>query len=290
MLWLVISILVATTSSAVERKEADVTVYGFKMHYVEAGTGDPVILLHGLWGGLNEWEPNVDALGEDFRVIVLDQIGFGDSDKPEAMYHNKLLAQFLAGFMRALGMEKASLVGHAMGATTGTYFAVHYPDMVDKLVLVDGVGYQRDRPANEPSPPPTPARINFQRIASGSTVEETRALLKRRVYNDSLVTDAWAEEAFFIWLNASRAIREMIATGGAVTKEEMRTIKAPTLVIWGEKDEIGGPDSADEPLGDIANSSKYIVPNAGHLPQVEQPDILNRVVSEFIKTGEVSPF
>ena len=71
------------------------------------------------------------------------------------------------------------------------------------------------------------------------------------------------------------------------SKQEMRTIKAPTLVIWGEKDEIGGPDSADEPLGDIANARKYIVPNAGHLPQVEQPEAFNRVVSEFIKTGDV---
>jgi len=285
LIGLVTTVALAAAAGGAERREAAAVVYGFKMHYVEAGTGEPVILLHGLWGGLNEWEANVDPLAEDLRVIVLDQIGFGESDKPEANYHNGLLAQFLSGFMKALGMDKASLVGHAMGATTGTYFAVHYPDMVDKLVLVDGVGYQRDQPATPA--PPTPAQIRFQRIASGSTIEETRALLRRRVYNDDLVTDTWAEEAFFLWLRASRAIREMMATGGMVPKEEMRTIKAPTLVIWGEHDEIGSPESADEPLGDIANSRKVIVPNAGHLPQVEQPEMFNRVVREFIRTGEV---
>ncbi|HJL84893.1 MAG TPA: alpha/beta fold hydrolase, partial [Candidatus Marinimicrobia bacterium] len=82
--------------------EKDVTVHGFNMHYIEAGSGPPLVLLHGLWGGQNEWRLNMEPLSTNFRVIALDQIGFGKSDKPHANYHNALLAQFLVGFLEAV--------------------------------------------------------------------------------------------------------------------------------------------------------------------------------------------
>lgn len=275
--------LAASASAAQDRQEASATVYGFEMHYVEAGEGEPVILLHGLWGGRNEWERNIDALAEDFRVIALDQIGFWDSDKPLALYDNNLLAQFLAGFMESLGLSKAHLVGHAMGATTATQFAVTYPDLVSKIVLVAGVGYERDAGP----PEQTPMRLRFSRMASGSTLQATKSLLLRRVADDSLVTDEWVELAYSMWLGSSHTIRGMLSTGGSVTKEKMKTIAAPTLVIWGENDEIGKPTLADEPLEDIPGAKKYIIPNAGHLAQLERPDVFNRVVRDFILTGNV---
>lgn len=280
---LVLSFAVSASAAQGERREAKASVYGFEMHYVEAGEGEPVILLHGLWGGRNEWEHNIDAIASDFRVIVVDQIGFWDSDKPSALYDNHLLSQFLAGFMESLGLSKAHLVGHAMGATTATQFAVTYPDRVAKIVLVDGVGYQRD------SAPPeqTPARLRFSRMASGSTLRTTKALLLRRVGNDALVTDAWVEQAYSMWLGSSLTIRGMLSTGGSVPKETMKTIDAPTLVVWGENDEISDPSQADEPLDDIAGAKKYIIPDAGHLAQFEQPDTFNRVVRDFLKTGNV---
>lgn len=266
-----------------EPKPKDVEVFGFNIHYVEAGSGPPVVLLHGLWGGRNEWSLNIEPLSADFRVIAPDQIGFAESDKPQTNYHMGLMAQFLVGMLDALEIPKATVVGHAMGATVGTYAAVHYPERVDRLILVDGIGYRRDRPPSLP----TPAQLRFRRIATGSSVAATGALLKRRVFNDALVTDAWAEEAFQIWLTAAHAIGTLIQSGGDVTKEEMRSIKAPTLIVWGKEDELGGPESADEALQDIPGSQAAIVENAGHLPQVDQPDEFNRIVRDFLKTGKV---
>ncbi len=280
---LLLSVAVSASAAQGGRREARASVYGFEMHYVEAGEGDPVILLHGLWGGRNEWEHNIDALAADFRVIVPDQIGFWESDKPLALYDNNLLVQFLTGFIESLGLSKVHLVGHAMGATTATLFAVTHPAMVSKIVLVDGVGYQRDGGP----PEPTPARLRFSRMASGSTLGTTKALLLRRVANDALVTDEWVEQAYSMWLGSSLTIRGMLGTGGSVTKEKMQTITAPTLVVWGEDDEIGKPSLADEPLEDIPGSKKYIVADAGHLAQLEQPDTFNRVVRDFLQTGNV---
>src|SRR6476646_7327027 len=120
----------------------DVTVLGFKLHYPEAGRGAPVVLLHGLGGDGSRWGPNIDPLAKDFHVFALDQIGFGESDKPLANYHTGMLAEFLVGFLKAAGVPKASLVGNSMGAGVALYTAVHFPDMVDRIVLADGGGYR----------------------------------------------------------------------------------------------------------------------------------------------------
>src|SRR3984893_5728966 len=128
----------------------DVTVLGFKLHYLEAGRGAPVVLLHGLGGDGSRWTPNIEPLARDFHVFALDQIGFGESDKPLANYHTGMLAEFLVGFLKAVGVPKAALVGNSMGAGVALYTAAKYPQVVDRIVLADGGGY---RSASAGAPP-----------------------------------------------------------------------------------------------------------------------------------------
>src|ERR1043166_3786678 len=140
-----VAALVVLFASAQPRAAAvgkDVTVLGFKLHYLEAGKGAPVILLHGLGGDGSRWAPNIDPLAKDFHVFALDQIGFGESDKPLANYHTGMLAEFLVGFLKAAGLPKASLVGNSMGAGVALYTAAKFPQMVDRIVLADGGGFR----------------------------------------------------------------------------------------------------------------------------------------------------
>ncbi|MBT5876397.1 MAG: alpha/beta fold hydrolase [Candidatus Latescibacteria bacterium] len=260
--------------------EKDVSVYGFNLHYAEAGQGSPIVLLHGLWGGRNEWQHTIGPLAESHRVIALDLIGFHGSDKPEATYHNALLSQFLVGFIEALKLEQVTLMGHAMGGNTATYTAVHYPQHVAQLILVDGAGYRN--PNRDPTAQPSAGMMRMRRIVTGSTVATTRNFLKRRVKDQSLVTDAWAEEAFHMWLNSARAISDMLGEGGDVTEEEMKTITVPTLIVWGREDGAFPLKNADRLEADIAGSVKVVFDNTGHLPQIEQPDAFNRVVLDFL--------
>src|ERR1700747_3227403 len=118
--------LAAQPPSAAASK--NLSVLGFKLHYLEAGQGPPIVLLHGLGGDGSRWAPNIGPLARDFHVFALDQIGFGESDKPLANYHTGMLAEFLVGFLKAVGVSKASLVGNSMGAGVALYTAVHYPD------------------------------------------------------------------------------------------------------------------------------------------------------------------
>src|SRR5438067_4428694 len=111
--WCVAFVLGASAQPPTTAVAKDVTVLGFKLHYLEAGRGAPVVLLHGLGGDGSRWAPNIAPLAKDFHVFALDQIGFGDSDKPPANYHTGMLADFLVGLLKAAGGGKASLVGHS---------------------------------------------------------------------------------------------------------------------------------------------------------------------------------
>jgi len=213
---------------AFEPEARDQRVYGFNIHYSEAGEGSGILLLHGLWGGTNEWEAVIEPLAERHRVIAMDFLGFHGSDKPEAQYHNALLAQFLAGFMEALDLRDVTLMGHAMGANAATYMAYHHPDRISALVLVDGAGYRN--PGRDLSAPMSEGMVNFRRVATGSSIAATERFLKRRVLNPALITRDWAEEAFTMWLRSARAIGDMLREGGDLTEEQMREIALPTLI------------------------------------------------------------
>jgi pimeloyl-ACP methyl ester carboxylesterase len=269
-----------STAQAINIIEKDIEVYGFNMHYAEAGQGPPVIVLHGLWGGRNEWDRNIEVLAADFRMIVVDQIGFHGSDKPDVSYHNALLGQFLAGFIEAMDIPRATLMGQAMGANTATYMAVHYPHLVERLILVDGAGYRN--PNRDLAKPPSERQLRFYRVATGSTLSATQNFLKRRVFNKALVTESWAEEAFTMWLRSARAIQGMLRDGGDVTEEEMQTISVPTLIVWGQEDGVFPIRNADRLSLDIKGAIKVVFPETGHLSQLEKPEAFNKIVRDFL--------
>jgi pimeloyl-ACP methyl ester carboxylesterase len=273
---LVAVLMLAATTADAQIVERQTTVYDFDIRYSEAGSGPPVVVLHGLWGGRNEWEPVIEPISRDHRVLIPDLPGFGASDKPPANYHNALLAQFVIGFMDALDLRRATLAGHAMGANLATFMAVHHPDRVERLILVDGAGYQRDEPRSGPLPVP------FVRTVTGSTIPATKAFLMRRVENDALVTDAWAERAFVRWLKSADAIEQMLGVGGEVTVEEMRGIHAPTLILWGREDGVSNVATADRVHADIAGSQLVIFEGCGHLPQLERTEEFISAVRSFL--------
>src|SRR6478609_794738 len=142
----------------------DVTVLGFKLHYLEAGRGAPVVLL----------------------------LGFGHSDKPLANYHTGMLADFLVGFLKAVGVPKASLVGNSMGAGVALYTAAKFPQAVDRIVLADGGGYRS--PAAGPPPAPTPEALHRRQIQNSVTREETREFFRILLHDKSLVTDRMVDD------------------------------------------------------------------------------------------------
>ena len=268
----------------------DATVLGFKLHYLEAGRGAPVVLLHGLGGDGSRWAPNIDPLAKDFHVFALDQIGFGQSDKPLANYHTGMLAEFLVGFLTEVGVQKASLVGNSMGAGVALYAAAKYPQVVDRIVLADGGGF-RSAASGAPSAP-TPEALHRRQIQNSVTREETREFFRILFHDKSLVTDRMVDDQLQMRLRSAFTITKIQESGekglGGLTEAEVRAVKAPTLIVWGKYDELANPAGADRLEKTIPGSKKVIIDNCGHMPQLEKADEFNRLVREFLTEAHVN--
>ena len=280
-------LLLGTSAGAQERPEPaakDATVFSFKLHYLEAGRGQPVILLHGTGGEGARWMPTIRALAPEFRVIAPDQIGFGQSDKPLTTYHSGVFAGFLARFMQAIDVPKASIVGQSMGAQVALALAVQNPQLVDRLVLVNGGGFRSGPAAASTAPPDWHAR----QIANAGTLSESREYLEKLYYDHGLITDEMVERNLIQRLRSAHTIESMQVAGdrglGGLSEEEVRGIKAPTLLVWGANDKLSPPANADRLNAAIKGSRKVLIDKAGHYPFLEHPDTFNQVVMEFLKS------
>ena len=267
----------------------DVTVLGFKLHYLEAGKGAPVVLLHGLGGDGSRWQPNIEPLAKDFHVFALDQIGFGQSDKPLANYHTGMLAEFLVDFLKAVGLPKASLVGNSMGAGVALYTAVNYPDKVDRIVLADGGGF---RDPNAQPAPPTAEALRRRQLQNSVTRQETRDFFNILFHDKSLVTDKMVDEQLAMRLRSAFTITRIQESGekgiASLTEAQVRAVRTPTLIVWGKYDELANPAGADRLEKTIPGAKKVIIDNCGHLPQLEKAAEFNQLVRQFLQAARTS--
>jgi 2-hydroxy-6-oxonona-2,4-dienedioate hydrolase len=199
-----------------------------------------------------------------------------------------MLAEFLVGFLKAAGIAKASLVGNSMGAGVALYTAVHYPDMVDRIVLADGGGFRAA--AGAAVPPATTEALRRRQLQNSVTRNETREFFRILFHDKSLVTDKMIDEQLTLRLRAAFTITKMQEAGerDSLTEQEVRSVKAPTLVVWGKYDELANPAGADRLERTIPGARKVIIDNCGHMPQLERADEFNRLVRAFLMTAKSS--
>lgn len=273
LIW--ITLFVATVASAQTSKE--VVVFGQKIQYVEAGTGPTVILLHGLGGSSQVWNFNIGPLAEKFHVVVPDQIGFGKSDKPLVNYRIRTYVDFLDQFCKQLKIERATLVGNSMGGWIAAMFTASFPDRVDKLVLVDAAGY-------------TPPKDFDMRTLFGlnpTTREGMKVLVAKVFYNKAFQTDAGIEQAMAVRLAAGdgytiNSITESIIRGEDFLDDVVKTIKRPTLIVWGRQDGLVSLAEGERFNKDIAGSKMIVIDQCGHVPNVEKPGEFNAALLKFL--------
>jgi 4,5:9,10-diseco-3-hydroxy-5,9,17-trioxoandrosta-1(10),2-diene-4-oate hydrolase len=243
-----------------------------------------VVLLHGLGGDGSRWKPNIEPLAKDFHVFALDQIGFGESDKPLANYHTGMLAEFLVGFLKAAGVTKASLIGNSMGAGVALYTAARFPQVVDRIVLADGGGFRSAE--GRAAAPPSPDALHRRQIQNSVTRDETREFFRILFHDKSLVTEQMVDDQLVLRLRAAFTITKIQESGekglGSLTEADVRGVKAPALIVWGKYDELANPAGADRLERTIPGSKKVIIDNCGHMPQLEKAAEFNALVRDFL--------
>lgn len=286
VLWIICGLAVSAAAQATATGVQDkwATVFGAKIHYLEAGSGPAVILLHGLGGSAANWAPTIAPLAQKYRVIVPDQIGFGKSDKPMLNYRVSTLVDFLDGFYKQAGVEKASLVGNSLGGFTAAAFALAHPEKVDKLVLVDAAGFAITGDID-------PKALNG---LNPSTRQQVKDLLSLVFYSKELFSSDLAIETFL----ASRVTAgdqytiqrfiDSIGRGEDVLDGKLGAIRQPTLIIWGREDGLTQLAMGQRFNKEIAGSHLFIIDKCGHVPQLEKPAEFNTALMKFLSGSTVA--
>src|SRR5512147_717428 len=176
-----------------------VTVLEQRIAYLDVGTGPPVILIHGFGGSMWQWEHQQHALAEHFRVLTLDLPGSGLSDKTEIEYRPDQMVDFLVGFMNALEISLATLVGNFMGAGLAIATALEHPTRVAKLILIGGLPQQIMQKLTSPSiRRALETRVPAWLISLGNRLfggVMTESVLREIVHDPALLTPAVVERA-----------------------------------------------------------------------------------------------
>lgn len=255
-----------------------------KLHYNEAGSGEPVIMLHGGGPGASGWsnyQRNIAALSDSYRVLLVDLPGFGKSDY--LALHESLptvAARAVRDLMNTLGLDKANLVGNSMGGATSVTFAIDYPDRVDKLVLMGAAGFHLKSTF---VPTPTEGIKVLNQVAKSPTKEGMR-LIDLMVYDSSFLTDELLDQRLDAALANFRpdVVNEPPPPWRDFT-QDLGKVKAKTLVIWGRDDRVVPFDGCLQYLWGLPDAQLHVFSKCGHWAQFEHPEEFNELVASFLK-------
>jgi pyruvate dehydrogenase E2 component (dihydrolipoamide acetyltransferase) len=267
-----------------EAPTATVEVGGRRLRYLERGpeapAGDPVVLLHGFGGDLNNWLFNTDKLAERRRVYALDLPGHGESAKDVGAGDLAELAGVLGGFLDAVGAGRAHLAGHSMGGAVALAFALEHPDRVASLALVAPTGLGEE--------------INADYI-DGFVAAERRRELKgvlellfadQGLVNRTLVDDVLRYKRLDGVQEALTTVAAAMYPSGrqtAVLTGQLDRLTVPVLVVWGEQDRVLPPAHAEALAG---HARVELLAGAGHSPHMEAANEVNRLVVAFLDEQE----
>ncbi len=262
-----------------------ISIDGVLLHYVERGQGDPLVLIHGLDASTFSWRMNIDPLAEQFRVVAVDLLGFGYSQRAaDADYSLGGHARRVGLLMDALGIRSAVIGGHSLGGAVAMHFVTQQAERVRSLLLVDAATGRETKAFS---------RIRyttlFNPIVYALFVGSRRLhgfLLKRLYYDKTKVTEGvaagyWAPRRY----RGTFAARERLARAMARDAEvRLDAIRVPTLILWGANDPIVPLRRGRWLAARISSARLVAIPRTGHQTPEEQPEIVNREIVALAST------
>jgi pimeloyl-ACP methyl ester carboxylesterase len=259
-------------------------VFGHSIHYlvcgeVDSSQSDPketLILLHGIGASAERWLKVIPILSKNFKIIVPDIIGFGYSEKPILEYTIDYFVKFLHEFLSVLKIDKASLMGSSFGGLVITEFAIRFPNLINKIVLVSPAGIMR-----------TSTRLLDEYILAAlyPTYENVERAFKHMTYDQTTVTEEMLHD-FMKRMTLPNAKYTFMSTllgikNAPNIENRLNEINLPTLVLWGEYDMMIPPSFA-EAYRKIKRCTIIIIPRAGHTPFTECPQNFCNHVLNFL--------
>ena len=277
-----------------------VRLHGREIAYVVGGEGPTVLLIHGIGGDWRTWEPVLDGLARQHHVVAVDLPGHGGSAKGAGDYSLGALASALRDLGGALGLERATVIGHSLGGGVAMQFAYQFPERCERLVLVSSGGLGPDvglilRLATLPGSElflslTAPAARSLINLAASAG----RALRLRAAYDAEFYARTFAAladpETRAAFLGTLRGV---VGTRGQLVDARDRLYLAehmPTLIVSGERDAVLPVDHGHAAQDAMPGSRLEIFETAGHLPQLDDPHRFIEVVNDFVATTDPSAY
>ncbi|MBN1238071.1 MAG: alpha/beta hydrolase [Gammaproteobacteria bacterium] len=251
---------------------------GLELHYAEQGDpkGTPVLFLHGWPDSWFTFSRVLPLLAHDVHAFVPDQRGFGDSQRPDSGYAIEDFAADAVAFLDAVGIDRATLVGHSFGSFVARRVAIAKPERVAKLMLI-GTGFASSNPvigaltadlSNLPDPIPLAFARDFQ---AGTAYLPLPGAFFERIVAESLKLPAR------LW---PLMIEKLIAYDD---EPELRRISAPTLLLWGERDALFSRREQERFAAAKPDARLMVLPETGHCPNWERPAEVAAVIDALMR-------
>jgi pimeloyl-ACP methyl ester carboxylesterase len=261
------------------------TVGGVRLRYVRAGAGPAVVLLHGFASSIVTWRDVMPALARTHDVVAVDFPGFGGSEVRPGLPASRY-GELVLGLLDHLGIPHASLAGNSLGGGVAIVVAAGHPERVDRLVLIDSVGYNLAA-ADRPWLLRVAGRKPVTRLVEALPLRRALVTLAlRQIFQDDrLVTAERVDEyvAPLLRPGAVAAAQALLDSGDDLGLTGLvARVRVPTLVIWGREDTWVPVEHADRFLADIPGSRKAVIEGCGHMPQEERPADVTRLLEEFL--------
>ena len=275
-----------------------VSVHGYDVAFRQAGAGPVLLLLHGMAGSSGTWIPTMHLLQSQYTLLAPDFLGHGRSAKPLGDYSLGNHASGMRDFLNLLGIDRATVVGQSFGGGVAMQFAYQFPELCERLVLVDAGGLGREVSwllrlltlpgAEYVMPVVFPSFVrDWGDAVSGFLrdrgIQRARTAEMWRSYRS--LTEPENRRAFV------RTVRAVIDPGGQSVSAMDRLYLAahmPTLIVWGEDDRIIPLAHAYQAHDAIPNSRLEVMEGVGHFPHAEDPDRFVEILVDFMRTTEPS--
>jgi pimeloyl-ACP methyl ester carboxylesterase len=259
----------------------------------EAGTGEPIVLLHGLGATKQEFLPTVPALAPGFRTIAIDLPGFGDSDKPfPAAYDARFFARWVRALFDALELDRTHLLGHSMGGRVALEVGMRHPDRIERLVLMTpSMAWL--------SSPPWASALRLVRPELGIIQPAPKGfvegLIKRIVPQADHHFVAPALDEFLRSYLTPRGRVAFYAAARNIALEQpeefwagLETLSPESLFIWGRRDGLV-PIAFARHVRDRLPAAQHCELDCGHVPQLERPGQLHAAITRFLRGSAKAP-
>ena len=272
-------------------------LHGHRVIYRMAGSGPPVVLIHGMVNSSRHWEDVALRLAEDHTVIAPDLIGHGDSATPRGDYSLGAHAAWIRDLLAVIGIDRATIVGHSLGGGVAMQFFYQFPQRTERLVLVSTGGLGQEvspllRSAAIPGASAALWAVAHPRLVAA--LAQAGALLKRRgaskgVYLQAVaralrpLAQPGAREAFLQTLRAVIDIRGQRVSAS----DRLHLLRGmPCMIVWGERDNTIPLDHGRRAHAAAPGSRFETLRRAAHFPHLEDPEGLASLLRDFIRTTE----